>query len=101
MVLSICKYHDLCWIQDTSEYTEGLIRPILANFSDSDLRVRYYACESLYNVVKVARGAVLPHFTEIFAALSKLAADPDQNVKNASELLDRLVKVIIILTVVI
>lgn len=81
--------------KDTSEYTEGLIRPILANFSDSDLRVRYYACESLYNVVKVARGAVLPHFTEIFAALSKLAADPDQNVKNASELLDRLVKDIV------
>jgi vacuole morphology and inheritance protein 14 len=55
--------------------------------------VRYYACESLYNVVKVARGAVLPHFVEIFNALANLAADPDQNVKNGSELLDRLMKV--------
>jgi vacuole morphology and inheritance protein 14 len=36
---------------------------------------------------------VLPHFTDIFNALSKLAADPDQNVKNGSELLDRLMKV--------
>lgn len=70
-----------------------MISPILANFSDQDLRVRYYACESMYNVVKVARGAVLPHFTEIFSALSRLAADPDQNVKNGSELLDRLMKV--------
>jgi hypothetical protein len=43
--------------------------------------------------VKVARGSVLPHFTDIFNALSKLAADPDQNVKNGSELLDRLMKV--------
>ncbi|XP_054278723.1 protein VAC14 homolog isoform X2 [Macrosteles quadrilineatus] len=81
--------------KDTSEYTEGLIRPILANFNHSDLRVRYYACESLYNVVKVARGAVLPHFVEIFNALANLAADPDQNVKNGSELLDRLMKDIV------
>lgn len=68
--------------------------PILANFSDSDLRVRYYACESLYNVIKVARSSILPHFGQVFEALSKLAADPDQNVKNASELLDRLLKVV-------
>lgn len=61
--------------------------------SDQDLRVRYYACESLYNVVKVARGAVLSHFSAIFSALSKVATDPDQQVKNASELLDRLLKV--------
>ncbi|XP_021933263.1 protein VAC14 homolog isoform X2 [Zootermopsis nevadensis] len=81
--------------KDTALYTDELIQPILACFSDSDLRVRYYACESLYNVVKVARGSVLPHFTDIFNALSKLAADPDQNVKNGSELLDRLMKDIV------
>jgi vacuole morphology and inheritance protein 14 len=79
--------------QDTALYTDELIQPIVACFLDSDLRVRYYACESLYNVVKVARGSVLPHFSDIFDALSKLAADPDQNVKNGSELLDRLMKV--------
>lgn len=44
-------------------------------------------------MVKVARGAVLPHFVEIFNALSNLSADPDQSVKNGSELLDRLMKV--------
>ncbi|GLH02434.1 protein VAC14 homolog [Gryllus bimaculatus] len=81
--------------KDTSLYTAELIHPILACFCDSDLRVRYYACESLYNVVKVARGSVLVHFTDIFSALSKLAADPDQNVKNGSELLDRLMKDIV------
>jgi vacuole morphology and inheritance protein 14 len=63
------------------------------NFNDSDLKVRYYASESLYNVSKVARSAVLKHFPDIFKSLSKLATDPDQNVKNASELLDRLMKV--------
>lgn len=70
-----------------------MIRPILGCFTDQDLRVRYYACESLYNVVKVARGAVLPHFGDIFIVLSKVATDPEQTVKNASELLDRLMKV--------
>ncbi|XP_029032323.1 protein VAC14 homolog isoform X3 [Osmia bicornis bicornis] len=81
--------------KDTGQYIEDLIHPILACFCDSDLRVRYYACESLYNVVKVARGAVLPQFTDIFAALSKLACDSEQNVKNATELLDRLMKDIV------
>lgn len=81
--------------QDTGQYTEDLLLPILACFTDSDTRVRFYACESLYNVVKVARGAVLPLFPDIFSALSKLAADPEQHVKNASEHLDRLLKVFI------
>ncbi|XP_060832222.1 protein VAC14 homolog [Bombus pascuorum] len=81
--------------KDTGQYIEDLIHPILACFCDSDLRVRYYACESLYNVVKVARGAVLPQFTDIFAALSKLACDSEQSVKNATELLDRLMKDIV------
>lgn len=80
-------------VQDSSDYTEALIRPILTNFSDSDPRTRYFACEALYNVVKVARGAVLPYFSDIFTGLSKLAAENDHNVKSASEHLDRLMKV--------
>ena len=37
----------------TGSYTGDLINPILTCLSDPDSRVRYYACESLYNVVKV------------------------------------------------
>ncbi|XP_046483958.1 protein VAC14 homolog [Neodiprion pinetum] len=81
--------------KDTGQYTEELIHPILACFCDPDLRVRYYACESLYNVVKVARASVLPQFTDIFSALSKLACDSEQSVKNATELLDKLMKDIV------
>ena len=62
---------------------------------DADSRVRYYACESLYNVVKVARENVLPMFNEIFQSISQVVEDPDQNVKNGSELLDRLLKDIV------
>ncbi|XP_025830153.1 protein VAC14 homolog isoform X2 [Agrilus planipennis] len=81
--------------KDTSLYIKDLVVPIVACFNDSDSRVRYYACESLYNVVKVARGAIIPHFTLVFSALSKIATDPEQSVKNASELLDRLMKDIV------
>ncbi|KAK9877527.1 hypothetical protein WA026_018634 [Henosepilachna vigintioctopunctata] len=82
--------------KDSETYIDELITPILACLSDQDLRVRYYACESLYNVVKIARNAILSHFCPIFNALSKIATDPDQNVKSASELLDRLLKDIVI-----
>ncbi|BES90701.1 DUF3434 [Nesidiocoris tenuis] len=81
--------------KDSAEYTESLIRPILTNFSDNDSKVRYSACEALFNVVKVTRGAVLPYFSEIFTVLSRLAADQDQGVKTASEHLDRLLKDIV------
>ena len=76
-----------------SPYVKDLIHPILCCFNDADSRVRYYGCESLYNVVKVARGAIIPYFSDIFGALSKLCCDTDQSVKNASELLDKLMKV--------
>ena len=67
--------------------------PILTCLSDSDSRVRYYACESLYNVIKVARDEILPLFNEIFGSLSGVITDLDQSVKTGAELLDRLLKV--------
>uniref|UniRef100_A0A8C2HPA3 Protein VAC14 homolog n=1 Tax=Cyprinus carpio TaxID=7962 RepID=A0A8C2HPA3_CYPCA len=79
--------------KDSGLYLKELIDPVLTCFNDSDSRLRYYACEALYNIVKVARGAVLPHFNVLFDGLSKLAADPDPNVKSGSELLDRLLKI--------
>uniref|UniRef100_A0A8C1HSF7 Protein VAC14 homolog n=1 Tax=Cyprinus carpio carpio TaxID=630221 RepID=A0A8C1HSF7_CYPCA len=81
--------------KDSGLYLKELIDPVLTCFNDSDSRLRYYACEALYNIVKVARGAVLPHFNVLFDGLSKLAADPDPNVKSGSELLDRLLKDIV------
>lgn len=58
--------------QDSTSYIPDLVRPVLACFNDADSRVRYYACEALYNVVKVARGAVLEYFNDIFDGLSKV-----------------------------
>ncbi|XP_068116129.1 protein VAC14 homolog isoform X1 [Hyperolius riggenbachi] len=81
--------------KDSGQYLRELIEPVLTCFNDADSRLRYYACEALYNIVKVARGSVLPHFNVLFDGLSKLAADPDPNVKSGSELLDRLLKDIV------
>ena len=41
-------------------------------FGDQDSRVRYYACESMYNIAKVARGSILRYFNELFDAMSKV-----------------------------
>lgn len=52
--------------------------PVLACFSDQDARVRYYACESMYNIAKVAKGEILLFFNEIFDALSKVCTSTVQ-----------------------
>uniref|UniRef100_K1R2P3 Protein VAC14 homolog n=1 Tax=Magallana gigas TaxID=29159 RepID=K1R2P3_MAGGI len=81
--------------KESQHYVRELVQPVLSSFHDADSRVRYYACEALYNIVKVCRGFVLPYFNEIFVGISKLTSDTDQNVKNGTELLDRLIKDIV------
>lgn len=46
--------------------------PVLACFADNDSRVRYYACEAMYNISKVARTDILEFFNRIFDGLSKV-----------------------------
>ncbi|KAI1814120.1 vacuole morphology and inheritance protein [Poronia punctata] len=76
-------------------YLEIIVPPVLACFTDQDARVRYYACEAMYNIAKVAKGEILRYFNHIFDALCKLGADSELSVKNGAELLDRLIKDIV------
>ncbi|KAI1857395.1 hypothetical protein JX265_008905 [Neoarthrinium moseri] len=76
-------------------YLEVIVPPVLACFTDQDARVRYYACEAMYNIAKVAKGEILRYFNFIFDALCKLGADSELSVKNGAELLDRLIKDIV------
>ena len=76
-------------------YLQYIVPPILHAFGDQDARVRYYACEALYNVAKVCHAAVTRHFDGVFDALCRLSADTDGNVQNAAHLLDRLIKDIV------
>ena len=80
---------------NTRQHLDGLLFPVLHCFDDPESRVRYYACESLYNIAKVARGSVLRYFNPIFDGLTKLFADVDVDVKNGANLLDRLIKDIV------
>ncbi|EWG43732.1 DNA repair and recombination protein RAD54 and RAD54-like protein [Fusarium verticillioides 7600] len=76
-------------------YLAKIVPPVLACFTDQDARVRYYACEAMYNIAKVAKGEILVYFNSIFDQLCKLGADSELSVKNGAELLDRLVKDIV------
>ena len=76
-------------------FLENIVRPIFAVFRDTDARVRYYACESLYNIAKVARGEILLYFNEVFDILCILVTDTESSVKNAADILDRLIKDIV------
>lgn len=76
-------------------FLDDIVRPIFSTFRDTDARVRYYACESLYNISKIARGEILLHFNEVFDILCKLVTDTESSVKNAADILDRLIKDIV------
>ncbi|RSM10180.1 hypothetical protein CDV31_007363 [Fusarium ambrosium] len=76
-------------------YLAKIVPPVLACFTDQDARVRYYACEAMYNIAKVAKGEILVYFNSIFDQLCKLGADSELSVKNGAELLDRLIKDIV------
>ncbi|KAI7978919.1 hypothetical protein LOK49_Contig630G00001 [Camellia lanceoleosa] len=80
---------------EAAQHLEQIVPPVLSSFSDQDSRVRYYACEALYNIAKVVRGDFIVFFNRIFDALCRLSADSDANVQSAAHLLDRLVKDIV------
>ncbi|CAH2353148.1 vacuole morphology and inheritance protein 14 [[Candida] railenensis] len=76
-------------------FLDEIVKPIFATFRDTDARVRYYACESLYNIAKIARGEILLYFNEVFDILCILVTDTESSVKNAADILDRLIKDIV------
>ena len=59
---------------EVARYLQVIVPPVLACFTDQDARVRYYACEAMYNISKVAKGEVLIFFNDIFDTLCKVGA---------------------------
>ncbi|CAI4048374.1 hypothetical protein SUVZ_12G4110 [Saccharomyces uvarum] len=82
-------------INDVGRYLRNILPPVLACFGDQNDQVRFYACESLYNIAKIAKGEILVYFNEIFDVLCKISADTENSVRGAAELLDRLIKDIV------
>lgn len=58
--------------EEVARHLSDIVPPVLACFTDQDARVRYYACEAMYNIAKVAKGEILLFFNEIFDALCKV-----------------------------
>ncbi|KRZ68337.1 Protein VAC14 -like protein [Trichinella papuae] len=76
----------------SEKYSNVLLVPVLECLQDTDTRVRYYACEASYNIIKIARETALLQFSVLFDALCKLAADPDKNTRSGAELMERQLK---------
>lgn len=76
-------------------YLSTILPPVLACFGDQNDQVRFYACESLYNIAKIAKGDMLLYFNEVFDVHCKIIADSDPSIKAAAEVLDRLMKDIV------
>ena len=71
---------------------DRLLPPILSASIDSDGRVRYYALEALYNVVKSTRPRILDYLPKIFDTLFRLCDDPDTSMQNATVFVSDLLK---------
>lgn len=79
----------------TDDFLPEIVPAVLKCFDDQESGVRYYACEALYNIAKIAREGFIVFFNEVFDALCMLSADTDSKVQNAALLLDRLMKDIV------
>lgn len=63
---------------------DNLITPVIHTVEDPDPRVRYYACESLYNIIRITGHECLEYFNYLFDCLCRLFPDIDMDVKNIS-----------------
>jgi len=69
---------------EIQHFLRELLPPVLKSLQDEDKRVKYYACEALYNVAKVAQDLVLDQFHLIFDSLIQLCVDDDVDIQNAA-----------------
>lgn len=96
LVAVITGYRNGSNSEPTSEIVQEVVPPVLTCLIDEDPRIRYYAYEALYNIVKVSKANVLPQFDLIFDSLTRLVVDIDGCIKTGFETLDKLIKDIIV-----
>jgi vacuole morphology and inheritance protein 14 len=78
------------------ECRDLILASVVHACQDHSQRVRYYATESLFNVVKVIPTLAVQHFFILFEILRSLYADVDVDVKSGAELLDKKLKEVIV-----
>jgi len=78
------------------ECRDLILASVVHACQDHSQRVRYYATESLFNVIKVIPSLAVQHFFILFEILRSLYADVDVDVKSGAELLDKKLKEVIV-----
>ena len=78
------------------ECRDLILASVVHACQDHSQRVRYYATESLFNVVKVIPSLAVQHFFILFEILRSLYADVDVDVRSGAELLDKKLKEVIV-----
>lgn len=70
---------------------------MLRCFSDRDFKVQLAACDSMFNIVKICKEAILKdkNFPAVFDELVALIADPNNEVKDSARKLDDQLKDIV------
>ncbi|VDO03969.1 unnamed protein product [Rodentolepis nana] len=79
-----------------SLYSDALIAPIFQALRDNDAQIRYCACESLYNILKVLQVHALRYLNDLFEALCTATADSEMSVRQVVDHCDRLLRDIVI-----
>jgi hypothetical protein len=82
--------------QAVHECRDLILASVVHACQDHSQRVRYYATESLFNVVKVIPSLAVQHFFILFEILRSLYADVDLDVRSGAELLDKKLKELIV-----
>lgn len=62
---------------------------------DEEPRVRYCACESVFNIVKGSGARCIPLFPTVFDFLSKVSADTEVDIRQTGPILDRTLREIV------
>jgi vacuole morphology and inheritance protein 14 len=83
---------------EATSLCQMMLQPVINCFRDHNHRVRYFAIECLYNIVKVSRQQVLSKFNDIFRSMIEVFADVDSDVRRAAVQLDNLLKGVIVET---
>jgi hypothetical protein len=77
---------------EASECRDLILASVVHACQDHSQRVRYYATESLFNVLKAIPALAVQHFFILFEILRSLYADVDVDVRSGAQLLDKRLK---------
>ena len=83
-------------VSKVNQCKDLILASVVHACQDHSQRVRYYATESLFNVIKVLPALAIEHFFVLFEILRSLWADVDVDVRSGAELFDKKLKEIII-----